>query len=108
MSEARSARTATGRQRPSRWISGIVRPAEANRTAVKAGDLSDCAGRESAPTQPETDEARVLLREGELAETGPTHRASLRPSLRKREPAQGRWPRSTPLDVLTHAAATPR
>lgn len=46
VSEARSVRATTGRQRPPRWnTEGNVRPAEANGSAVKAGDLSGLARR---------------------------------------------------------------
>jgi hypothetical protein len=109
VSEARSARTTAGRQRPPRWRTQGQRVARRSESLCRgAGDLSGCAARESAPTQQGTDEARVLVRRSELAETGPTHRASRRSARRKAGRTPRRWPRSTPHDVLTYVAAASR
>jgi len=111
MSEARSARIATGRKRPpAMTVPGeLVRPAEANCTVVETGKyFLSCAGRESAVTHREPTRRGYSYVDVRLAEVGPTHRASWPPGSRKATRRPGRWPRRIPSQVLTHAAATPR
>jgi len=57
--------------------------------AVQAGDLPSYAERASVRTAAGTNEARVLVRRREMAEIGPTHRASRRPASRQASRRRG-------------------
>jgi len=82
VSEVRSARIATGRQRPPRWTRGVRAARRSELLCRAAGNLSGHAGAQASDVT-EADEARVLIRRSEMAEVGPTHRASQRSASRK-------------------------
>jgi hypothetical protein len=67
-----------------------VRPTEATRSAVKQTGSPEAGAQ--AFDRSETDEVRVLVRRREMAETGPTHRASRRSKNRKANRRRGAGP----------------
>jgi hypothetical protein len=86
---------------------GNVLPPEANRPERETGDDPRAQARKRV-THREPTRRGCWYEEREVAEVGPTHRASRDARSRKANRAPRRWPRRFPHDVLTHAAATPR
>jgi len=72
-----------------------VRPAEASGPDVNQAIPSTCATAR-ADDASRIDEARVRIRGREMAEVGPTHRASASIGEPQGKPLERRWPRSTP------------
>jgi hypothetical protein len=79
---------------------GRAPPAEANR--LPWSRRSPRSRRRIARDASGTHEARVLVRRGETAEVGPTHRASRRTTSRKAESSTRRLPKTFPRNVLTN------
>jgi hypothetical protein len=71
-----------------------------------ADNLSSCAGAKASDAA-ETNEARVPIRRREMAEVGPTHRASQRRGAARRA-GGAKLAEEHPHDVLTHPAAVSR